>query len=282
VDLNVSAIAVKLGLVAAVIVAVIALLRALIATAQRRSLSSRASALAEPAARLGLMPIESSGVPDDVPPFELLNTGKDRRASNVLRGSVGVNQVAVFDYAFYDQTASRPASFRTVYYDQHFAGCTVACVKGPWLSLPAFVMEPSFAQAISRAEQQIAAQLGDGKMATAAQRLMHAAEAFAVDVPGWGYPERPDFEYRLRGKDEPAVRALFTPPVLDYFSQHKEWIVEASGDWLLVAFPMRFQPRAASTSTYSHDEGRLPAERLEDLVHSAVATLDVLRQDRRV
>lgn len=41
--------------------------------------------------------------------------------------------------------------------------------------------------------------------------------------------------YLLRGADEAAIRAAFTPAVLDFFEQHSEsWSVAAHLDWLMV------------------------------------------------
>jgi len=213
-------------------------------------------------------------LPDDLPPFALLSIGKARKATNVLRGSVGGNSVVVFDYTFYNQITGRPTEFPTFYYDRHFAGATIACVKSSWLSLPEFVMEPSFVEAFKKAEVEIAQQLGEGRVSTMVQGLMHAAEGLIIDAPGWHYPERPDFTYRVRAPDERAARALFTPAVIDYFAQRKDWVVEGRGDWLLVTFPQRMKPRDRA----SHDEGRLPADRLPELVNAATATLDVLRR----
>ena len=263
---------------------VVLLIRTLVATAGRLGLAQRARALAEPAARLGLMPIESVGVPDDIPPFEVLNTGTDRRVSSVLRGSASGNSVVVFDYTFLDKTRQR---FQPLHYSQDLAGTTIACIKGSWLSLPQFVLEPSAMLMLKQAEDQVAKQLGDGLLGSGVKRLMQAAEGLIAAAPGWEYPERPDFAYRVRGSDETAVRSLFTPAVLDYFRDRPGWIVEGRGEWLLITFPPRLpqsstsigSPRVTVTvgSTSGYDQGRLPADRLESLVAAATATLDVFR-----
>jgi len=274
---------------AAVGIGLVGLAKFLLKAVQGRSEASRRRALAEPAARLGLMPLPpDTPLPDDLPPFELLNTGTARRASNVLRGSSGGNSVVVFDYTFYD-AQTRHQRFPSLHYSNDLAGATVACVKASWLTLPEFVMEPSVGAMLKEAEEQVAKQLGDGMLATGVKRLIEAAEGALAAAPGWEYQERPDVAYRVRGPDEHAVRAVFTPQVLDYFRDHPGWIVEGRGEWLLLTFPSRMPQVAGSPSALGPvtvtvrstssvtDQGKLPADKLDTLVHAATATMDVFR-----
>lgn len=267
--------AIAIAAVAAIIVVIVLGLRLLLRTARTRTESARARALAEPAARLGLIAIPDDQL-SDLPPFELLNTGSDRRASNVLRGSVSGRSVVVFDYAFFDPT--RPNErFRGAHYSRDLAGATICCVKGSWLSLPEFTMEPSLKPVLKQAEAMVDQQLGTGSMASTVHKLMEAAERMVVEAPGLEFAGRSEFPYRVRGQDEQAIRTAFTDRVLDFFRDHPGWIVEGRGDWLLVTLAMNLnQPfvTTRSRAAVRADQGHLPAEKLDTLVNAAVATLD--------
>jgi len=184
---NVTAPLVALGIIGVVVAVVVLAVRALTGAMQRRTETQRANALGAPAAQLGLLAI--GDLPPDLPPFELLNTGKDRRAANILGGSAQGHSIVVFDYTFFD---TQNKVFGGVHYFKDLAGSTVACVKGSWLNLPAFVMEPSLVAAFHQAEAQVGQQLGTGRMATAAKALMSLAEGIAGTQPGWDFPDLPD------------------------------------------------------------------------------------------
>jgi hypothetical protein len=239
--------------------------------------SARAKVLAAPAARLGLTAVSDDQLAD-LPPFELLNIGTDRRASNVLRGSVAGRSVVVFDYAFVDRTKTAER-FRRLHYSQDLAGATVCCVKGSWLSLPEFTMEPLLKPMLKQAESLIDQQLGTGRMASAVQTMMHAAEGRIQEAPGFEFTDRPDVAYRVRGADEAGIRARFTARVLDYFRDHRGWIVEGRGDWLLLtsAVDMKgpvvtIQTGAGANVTRS---GQLPPDQLDTLVKAATDTIEI-------
>src|SRR4051812_2900957 len=269
--------AIALGVMLAVAAIVAVLVRTMTSTIRRRAEARRAEELSAPAARLGLTP--AAALPGDLPPFELLNTGKDRRAANILSGRVNGADLVVFDYTFFDL---RPTVFLGLHYFKDLAGSTITCVKGSWLSLPPFVMEPHLGGAVRQAEQQVTAQLGDGGMAGAAKVLLSLAEGMADAQPGWRFPTRTDVAYRVRGEQN-AVAPIFTAPVLDYFRDHEGMVVEGRGDWLLVTFPwksgqpMQWRGKVATDA----NDGRLPAERLESLVTAAGGALDAFRGARR-
>jgi hypothetical protein len=216
-------------------------------------------------------------LPDDLPPFELLNTGKDRRASNVLRGSVGGADVVVFDYHYFD---AQRTVFLGLHYYRDLAGATVACVRESRLTLPAFTMEPSFGEAMRQAEAQVEQQLGSGRMATTARTLISFAEGIADTQPGWGFGDRTDVPYRLRG-DDAAVRAVFRPVVLEYFREHPHWIVEGRGSWLLVTFPLKTRDYGFTSQKTAGNDGTLSADQLTSLVRAATDTLEVFRSEAR-
>lgn len=272
-----AAIGLAIAIVGGIVILVIAGLRLLLRTATTVGESTRAKALAAPAARLGLIQV-SDDLLTDLPPFELLNVGTDRRPSNVLRGSVSGHSLVVFDYAFFDSTKT-DQRFRRLHYSQDLAGATVCCAKGSWLSLPEFVMEPLLKPMLKQAEALVDQQLGTGRMASAVHAMMQAAERMVLEAPGFEFTDRPDFPYRVRGKDEAAIRALFTSRVLDYFRDHPGWIVEGRGDWLLLTIAMEMKGPAVTIQTGANvrQHGQLPADQLDTLVQSSIATLDVFR-----
>jgi len=262
-------------LAAAVVALVVLGVRRLVRTARAMEESTRARALAGPAARLGLVAVPDDPL-TDLPPFELLGTGSARHPSNVLRGSVSGRSVVVFDYAFSDATRTNQR-FRRLHYAQDLAGGTVCCVKGSWLSLPQFVMEPLLRPILKQAEAVVDQKLGDGSMAAFVHGVMQAAEGRLVEAPGFEFSDRPDVTYRIRGTDEQAVRATFSARVLDYFRDHPGWIVEGQGEWLLMTLvvDMKAPVVVVRTGANVKQQGQLPAEQLEMLVRAAVDTTDM-------
>ena len=275
--MNVQAPAIALAMIAGVVVLVVVGLRLLLRTARTLGESARANALAEPAGRLGLVTVPGDQL-TDLPPFELLNTGSDRHPSNVLRGSVSGRSVVVFDYAFFDATKTTPR-FRRLHYSQDLAGATVCCVKGSWLSLPEFAMEPLLKPILKQAEALVDQKLGDGKMAAFVHGVMQAAEGMIQEAPGSEFADRPDVPYRVRGTDEAAIRARFTSPVLDYFRDHPGWIVEGRGDWLLLTMALETKGPVVTIQTGENvrQHGQLPVDQLAALVSAATQTVDVFQ-----
>jgi hypothetical protein len=274
---------IALAAIGGIVVLVVLGLRLLLRTARTLGESTRAKALADPAARLGLISVADNQL-TDLPPFEVLNTGTDRHASNVLRGSVSGTSVVVFDYSFFDATKTAQR-FRSLHHStgphssQDLAGATVCCVKGSWLSLPEFAMEPLLKPILKQAEALVDEKLGSGKMASVAHALMQAAEGMIQEAPGFEFTDRPDVPYRIRGKDEPAIRALFTSRVLDYFRDHPGWIVEGQGDWLLLTMAVNMKGPVVTiqTGANARQDGQLPADQLDALVKAATETLELFR-----
>lgn len=268
---------ITLAIVAVVVLVLVAGGRALMRMARTAGESARAKALAGPAARLGLTAVPDDPL-NDLPAFELLNIGTNRHASNVLRGSVSGHSLVVFDYSFLDsvKTAER---FRRLHYSQDLAGATVCCVKGSWLSLPEFAMEPLLKPVMKQAEAMVDEKLGDGRMAAFVHGIMQAAEGMIQEAPGFEFTERPDVAYRVRGKDEQAVRAAFSSAVLDYFRDHPGWIVEGRGDWLLLTrvVDMNAPVVVIQTGANVRQSGQLPADQLETLVRAATDTIEMFQ-----
>lgn len=265
----------------AVIVGIIGLLvvgrRRLMQSARTVGGSARARALAGPASRLGLSAVSDDQL-TDLPPFELLNTGTDRHAANVLRGTVSGRSVVVFDYSFFDATKTEHR-FRTLHYSHDLAGATVCCVRASGLSLPAFAMEPLLKPILKQAESLVDQQLGAGKMASAVHAMMQAAERMVQEAPGFEFTDRPDVPYRVRGGDEAAVRALFNARVLDYFRDHPGWIVEGRGEWVLLTIARDMQGPVVTIQTGANvrQHAELPPDQIEALVRAATDTTDMFQ-----
>ena len=281
--MNIQAPAIALAIIAGVVVLVIVGVKRLLGTIQGRMDSARANAFAEPATRLGLIAVPGDQL-TDLPPFELLNIGSSRHVSNVLRGSVSGRSVVVFDYSFFDATKTAQR-FRRLHYSQDLAGATVCCVKGSWLSLPEFAMEPLLKPIFQQAEAAIDQKLGDGKMGAFVHGLMQAAEGMIQEAPGGEFTERPDVFYRVRGKDEQAIRTAFTSRVLDYFRDHPGWIVEGRGDWLLVTMPPDMKGTVVTIQTRNvnvkQQSGLLQPDQLEALFKAATETVETFASSAR-
>jgi hypothetical protein len=259
---------IALGIIVAVVGLVVVGIRALMRAAD----SYRAKQLAGPAAMLGLMPADA--LPADLPPFELLNTGKSRDAAPILRGIVGGVDVVVFDYMF---NAPRQGRITGLHYHNDIATMTIACAKGAWLNLPAFAIEPDMGAAVKEAEAKIAQQVGDGAMGKVAHALMSLAEGMAGAQAGWRFADRPEVKYVVRTGEQTAVRGAFTPPVLDFFRDHRGWIVEGQGDWLLVTFSSQVRLPGFDRSQQALDSGRLAPDQLDTLVHAATGMIEAFR-----
>jgi hypothetical protein len=259
------------GVLAGVVILIVVGARWAVAAVQRR----RDRLVAEPAAQLGLAPVPA--LPDDLPPFELLNTGSNRGATAIVRGTVRGTDVVMFDYCFHD---SRPTGYTGLRYRKHFANMTIACARGSWLNLPAFSMEPHLGAILKDAEAQVTQQLGDGAMAGVAKRLMSIAEGIVGAQSGMPFTDRPDVKYIVRQGDEAAVRAIFTPPILDFFRDHPGWIVEGRGDWILVTFTWQFRQHL-DLQQQRTDAGWLAPEQLGALVRAATDTVDAFRAAAR-
>jgi hypothetical protein len=130
----------------------------------------------------------------------LFRRGSSRRFRNVMHGTQGNYQVSVFDYSY---TVSGGENSST--YTQ-----TVAAIVQD-RPLPGFELRP------------------EGFLDRIAEAFVHRDLDFET---------HPEFSkrYVLRGDDETAIRALFTPALLSYFEMvppEKKWHIETSGSTLL-------------------------------------------------
>lgn len=262
---------IALGVIAAVVALMALGIRAMLRAANAR----RAQQLSGPAAALGLTPADA--LPDNLPPFELLNVGKGRDAAPILRGTVGGIDVTVFDYSFDGTKTTKVAG---LHYHNDVATMTIACARGSWLNLPAFALEPDMSAAVKEAEATVAREAGDGAMGKMAHALMSLAEGMAGSQAGWRFTDRPDVRYVVRNGDQAAVRAAFTPPVLDFFGTHRGWLVEGQGDWVLVTFSSQLRLPGFNPSQQRLDTGQLAPEQLDTLVRAATGTIAAFQASR--
>jgi hypothetical protein len=130
----------------------------------------------------------------------IANAGHTRTTSNILEAADSAElKIELFEYAYtigYGKSAQR--------YNQ-----TVTRMQSPVLNLPGFILYP----------ETIFSKLG---------KLFGGADI--------NFPEAPEFskKYILRGPDEAAIRALFTPAVLKFFEQRQALTVDAAGDTLFL------------------------------------------------
>lgn len=128
------------------------------------------------------------------------NAGHSRAVTNVLEAAQSAElKITLFEYAYtigYGKSAQR--------YNQ-----TVTRMQTSVLNLPAFALYP----------ETIFSKIG---------KLFGGADI--------NFPEAPVFskKYILRGPDEAAIRALFTPTVLQFFEQRQALTVDAGGDTLFL------------------------------------------------
>ncbi len=235
----------------------------------------RARFIAGPVAGIGLLP--APALPEDLPPFELLTTGKNRSPTNINRGLVRGSDVVLFDYWFRD---TRMTEFNGLHYRDHCARTTIACARGAGLDLPPFAIEPDLSRVFKDVEATIVPQVGDGAIGKIANALMTLAEGMATAQEGWRFSDRPDVRYVVRSGDQAAVRAAFTPAVLDFFRDHHGWIVEGRGSWVMVTFSWQFRAPALDMRQQNADTGRLPPEQIGALVKAAADTIEVFRGSR--
>jgi hypothetical protein len=134
-----------------------------------------------------------------------------RKASNFLRGVRNGMDVVLFDYSYTTQHGiGRGFEFKPSGVIKNYSrySQSVAAIRLREKVLPQFEMSPE------GLVQKVGALMG------------------MQDIDFESHPEF-SRRYRLRGKSEEAVRRVFTPQVLGYFSQAPGWSLEANGEWLV-------------------------------------------------
>lgn len=187
-------------IVIAIALATIAVIGA-IALISKRNRRKRAEAMERIAAELGLayLPVGSVGLVAAFSSFQLFSKGRAKKVVNVLQGESGQRQLAVFDYQYTTGGGKSTHVWQTTALSLRFDGS----------EMPAFML-----------------------------RRKQAGDTIASWFRGRGieFVGRPMFSkrYYLRGDDEPAIRAVFTEPVVTYFEENPGLFVEAAGNEMLV------------------------------------------------
>jgi hypothetical protein len=180
--------------------AVFAVIAVVVGYYTRKAEAKRSAALAEVAA--GLTFDFSPGKDDDLTTalaaFWLFGHGHTKEVWNRFRGTATDRDVEIFDY----QYVTGSGKSRQVF------GQTVVRVRRPGAWVPSFTLRP--------------------------ESFWHKVGALfgTTDI---NFDSHPAFskQYLLKGRDEAAVRAAFTEPVLDYFEDRPGLCVEAAGEEVL-------------------------------------------------
>ncbi len=163
--------------------------------------------------------------------FRLFSQGRSRKARNVMNGRAGDVEVQIFDYEYVTGGGKSSHSWRQ----------TVILFESNRLQLPAFSLRPQG--------------FWDG-----------IAGAFGrQDIE---FPASPEFSsaYLLQGRDEDRVRAIFSEPVVAYYTRHPGLCVEGDGGHLI----------------YYHKECRAEPEQIPDFFQEGLDVLDVWIQKEGV
>jgi hypothetical protein len=161
---------------------------------------------------------------------ELFSRGRSKKALNLMRGSNEGREISVFDYQY---VTGHGKSRRTV--------CsTVACLRADGPPLPPFTLRP------------------EGTW-DKISKLFRSAD---ID-----FDTHPNFSrsFMLRGEDEAAIRATFTPPVLEYFEQRSGISAEGSNDTLVFYRPGK----------------KVPPENVNQFLADAFGALSLFRAEPR-
>lgn len=160
----------------------------------------RTEAFQRIAAELGLdfTPEVGDRYAADLEHFELFNKGRSKNVSNLLQGTSDNRALAIFDYQYTTGSGKHRHTWHTTVLQIQF--------DGPEL--------PQFSLRAESLWDKIASKFG------------------SHDID---FDTHPTFskKYVLRGENEPNIRAVFTPPILDYFEAHPGLNIEAWGQTLL-------------------------------------------------
>ncbi len=140
--------------------------------------------------------------------IHLFNIGHHRQSRNVMRGTSGGMDLVLFDYRYVTGSGKSQSTHEQ----------TVAAFRVPGANLPGFELRHE----------------------TMVEKIASVFGYQDID-----FPDHAEFSrrYLLRGKDENAVRAAFSPALIDFFEQlaagEKWWGVEGAGDSLVVFQPAK-------------------------------------------
>jgi hypothetical protein len=197
--------AVILILVFGAIIAFVIVVVAVSAAIERK----RTEALRKTAEEFGFefKPEPGVGFLGDLSEFHLFNQGHSRTFKNLMRGVANGLDVCIFDYRF----VVGHGKHQKVWQQSVFA------VRCEAMSLPLFSLRP--------------------------ENIWHKIGTWFgyQDIDFESHP-RFSKQYLLRGPDEEAIRAAFTPKALDYFHERSGKSVEGRGDLIVYYRSRRLAP----------------------------------------
>jgi hypothetical protein len=193
----------------------------------------RTAAFERVAAELGLSfsPQDNALFASELGWCELCSRGRGKNALNLMRGSNDGREISVFDYQYVTGYGR----------SRRVTTSTVACLRSEGPPLPGFTLRPKGTW----------------------DKISNLFGGTKID-----FDTHPAFSrsFVLRSQNEPAVRALFTPQVLDYFEQHPGISAEGSGDTLL----------------YYRQGKRVPPDGVSQFLADAFESLSLFRGEQRV
>lgn len=152
------------------------------------------------ASRLGfeLWPESQPQLVEHLAFFHLFSQGHSKKAWNVMNGRAGNARVQLFDYKYVTGSGKSSCTWKQ----------TVVLFESDRLRLPAFSLRPHG--------------FWDGVASLFGQQ----------DIE---FPTHPDFSsaYLLQGQDEERIRAIFTEPVVAYYTRHPGLCVEGHESQLI-------------------------------------------------
>jgi hypothetical protein len=154
--------------------------------------------------------------------FPIYDRGHSKRVKNVMTGRIDGREVRLFEYQFTTGGGK----------NRHTAIQTVALFPRGGTGLPDFTLAPE--NVLHRVGQMFGYQ----------------------DIDFDSYPDFSS-QYLLRGADEPAIRAAFSPMAISYLEQQRGWTVEV---------------KAESVAIYRAGKRCKPAD-LRSFVDGAIAVL---------
>lgn len=160
----------------------------------------RRAALSRAASEMGFTFAEKdeSHLGDMPRSFELFDRGRAKKFRNIMRGAIADISVVLFDYQYTVGSGKNSSTYRM----------TVAAFHVESLNVPPFEIRPE------NVFHKIGAKFGK------------------QDI---NFDAHPEFskKFLLRGDDEEAIRATFTPATMDIFLAHPKRCAETQGKWLI-------------------------------------------------
>lgn len=179
------------ALIVILVIAVIAVIAVLVSHFEKK----RREAFAQSAEQMGLIfdPDGSQEFQAQLNKFQLFNTGRSRKMSNLIRGDSGDVKLSIFDYQYTTGSGK----------NTHTTKLTVSAIESDRLACPSFSLRPE------NFFDRIGGMLG------------------FQDIDFESHPKFSKL-FVLKGSDSEAVRRFFKPALIEYFETVPGIVVEAS------------------------------------------------------